>query len=136
MYMAVLIVHILVCLFLIAIVLLQGGRGGLAESLGGAAAQSLFGSSATTVLTKLTTFCAAIFVVTCLSLAYLSTATGRSVIEQIPTGFPASLPIAPATGIPEPLMPPVSSPVTSTPPVSQPASAPQAATPSETPVSH
>ena len=89
-YGLVLVIHIFVSLVLIGVILLQGGRGGLSEALGGAAAQSLFGGGAATVLTRLTAFCAALFVVTCLSLAYLSTVKGRSVIEQVPLVTPPS----------------------------------------------
>jgi len=101
-YGLVLVIHILLALFLIAIILLQGGRGGLGEALGGAAAQSLFGGSANTVMTKLTAFCAGLFMVTSLGLAMLSTARGRSVIDQLPAAadqlpfaLPASEPAAP-----------------------------------------
>ena len=100
LYGVIVVVHVLICLFLIAVILLQGGRGGLSDALGGAAAQSLFGSGAVTVLTRITTACAALFVVTCLSLAYLSTLRGRSVIEQI---APFSLPGA--GGVPIPVTP-------------------------------
>lgn len=84
LYGLVLVVHVLVALFMIAVILLQGGRGGLGEALGGAAAQSLFGGAANVVMTKITAVVAGIFMVTCLSLAILSTAKGRSVIERIP----------------------------------------------------
>ena len=80
----VVVVHILVALFLIGVILLQGGRGGMGEALSGATAQSLFGGSANTVMTKVTAVGAALFMVTCLSLAALSTAKGRSVIDQLP----------------------------------------------------
>ena len=96
----VLVLHVLVALFLIAVILLQGGRGGLGEALGGAAAQSLFGGSANTVMTKLTAACAGLFMLTCVSLAALSTAQGRSVIEQLPASpgeLPAGLPIPQAS---------------------------------------
>jgi preprotein translocase subunit SecG len=84
LYGLVLIVHIVAALFLIAVVLLQGGRGGLGEAMGGAAAQSLFGGGANLVMTKITAVGAALFMTTCLSLAGLSTARGRSVIERLP----------------------------------------------------
>ncbi len=84
MYALVLIVHVLVCLALILIILVQGGRGGMAEALGGSGSQSLFGGGANVVMTKVTAVGAALFMVTCLSLAYLSTARGRSVIERAP----------------------------------------------------
>ena len=96
-YGLVLVIHVIVSLILIGVILLQGGRGGLSEALGGAAAQSLFGGGAATVLTRLTAFCASLFVVTCLSLAYLSTVRGRSVIDQVPLVTPATLPPIPAT---------------------------------------
>ncbi|MBI3087734.1 MAG: preprotein translocase subunit SecG [Candidatus Omnitrophica bacterium] len=94
LYGLILVVHILVSFVLIVVILLQGGRGGLSEALGGAAAQSLFGGGAKTVLTKATAVCAGLFVVTCLSLAYLSTVQGRSVLEQIP--LPQAEPPAPS----------------------------------------
>jgi len=79
----ILVLHVLVAVFLIAVILLQGGRGGMGETLSGAAAQSLFGGAANTVMTKITAIGAGLFMLTCLSLAALSTARGRSVIDQL-----------------------------------------------------
>lgn len=112
MYTFVLVVHILVSFFLIIVILLQGGRGGLGEALGGAGAQTLFGGGANIVMTKLTAVVATVFMVTCLSLAALSTARGRSVIERYPTsgsplplGLPGeAVPAAPAPAA-EPMVP-------------------------------
>ena len=115
MYGLVLAVHILIALFLIAVILLQGGRGGLGEALGGAAAQSLFGGGANTVMTKITAVCAGMFMVTCLSLAALSSQRGQSVIDRLP---------ATEAAIPSALPRPASIPKPKTP------SAPQAAAPS------
>ena len=86
-----LVVHVLVALFLITVILIQGGRGGMGETLSGAAAQSLFGGAANTVMTKITAVVAALFMVTCLSLAAMSTARGRSVMDQL-RGTPGQLP--------------------------------------------
>ena len=97
LYGLVLVVHVLISLILIGVILLQGGRGGMSEALSGTTAQSLFGGSAATVLTKATAICAGMFVITCLSLAYLSTVRGRSVIEQVPMASPEGLPIIPGT---------------------------------------
>ena len=60
------IIHIVVCLALILIVLLQTGKGANMGSLfGGGASSSLFGSGgAATFLTKATTIAAIIFMVT------------------------------------------------------------------------
>ena len=102
MYGLILVIHVLVALFLIIVILLQGGRGGLGETLGGAAAQSLFGGGANTVMTKVTAICAALFMVTCLSLAVLSTsAKSRSVIDRMPTATPGALPTLPQLPAPE-----------------------------------
>lgn len=66
--------HVTVCILLILIVLLQGGKGAeMGVSLGGGAGQTLFGASGpATLLTKVTTIVAIIFMVTSLTLAYLS----------------------------------------------------------------
>ena len=92
-YGLVLVVHILIAIFLIVVILLQGGRGGLGEALGGAAAQSLFGGGANTVMTKITAVCAGMFMVTCLSLAALSSQRGQSVIDRLPAAAQAGLPL-------------------------------------------
>src|SRR3989338_9436215 len=105
MYPLILIVHVIVAIFLIAVVLLQGGRGGLGEALGGAAAQSLFGGGANTVMTKITAVASALFMATCLSLAALSTARGRSVIDRLPIESGGLPPPRAIPGLPAPLTP-------------------------------
>jgi len=66
--------HIIVCIALIMIVLLQTGKGAdMGAAFGGGSSQTLFGSTgATTFLTKATTAAAIIFMFTCLTLAYVS----------------------------------------------------------------
>ena len=66
--------HVLVCVALILIVLLQTGKGAdMGATFGGGSSQTLFGSTgATTFLTKSTTFVAVAFMVTSLTLAYIS----------------------------------------------------------------
>jgi len=65
--------HILVCLFLIGVVLLQQGRSAdLAGAFGGQGSQTAFGPrAAANVLTRLTTWSAIIFYVTSISLTIL-----------------------------------------------------------------
>ena len=99
MYALVLIIHVIVAVFLIAVILLQTGRGGLGEAMGGAAAQSLFGGGVNTVMSRITAVSAGLFMITCLSLAVLSTGRGRSVIDQLPMNeeqLPLALPTTPA----------------------------------------
>jgi preprotein translocase subunit SecG len=66
--------HVTVCILLILIVLLQSGKGAeMGVSLGGGAGQTLFGAGGpATILTKVTTVVAVIFMATSLTLAYLS----------------------------------------------------------------
>ena len=116
-YGAVLIVHVLLALFMIVIILLQGGRGGLGETMGGAAAQSLFGGGANIVMTKVTAVFAGLFMVTSLSLALLSAQRGGSVMDKLPAAAESALPLTlPGTDLP-PATAPAQAPVT--PPAAQ-----------------
>ena len=81
LYGLVLVFHIIACFVLIAVILLQAGRGGGVADIGGSAAQSILGTRGATVLTRATTVCAILFMVTSLSLAYLSAQHGRSLME-------------------------------------------------------
>ena len=72
------VVHVFVCLFLILVVLLQQSKGGgLAGSLGGSAQQVFGGSGSANFMTRLTGIMAALFMLTSMSLAYLSSAGDR-----------------------------------------------------------
>src|SRR3954447_11679675 len=66
--------HVLVCLFLIIVVLLQSGKAAdLAGAFGGMGSQTVFGPRGTaTVLSRATEVAAALFMATALSLAILS----------------------------------------------------------------
>ena len=77
------VLHILVCCFLILVVLLQSGKAGdLASTFGGGGSQTAFGTrSATTLLTKLTAISAGLFMATCLILAGLAQRGESSVME-------------------------------------------------------
>jgi preprotein translocase subunit SecG len=69
------ILHVLVCVFLIAVVLLQRGKGAeIGAVFGGGGSSTVFGSrGAGNFLTKLTTASAIIFMITSISLAYVWT---------------------------------------------------------------
>ena len=91
-------VHVLLCVFMIFVILLQPGKdAGMGSALGGGAATSAFGGrGAVTFLTKLTAFCAIAFFLTSLGLAFVGMKT--SVTERLETAKPAA---APATPTPE-----------------------------------
>jgi preprotein translocase subunit SecG len=81
----VLIFHVLACLALVLIVLLQTGRGAEMGAAFGGSSQTLFGSSGgTTFFGKLTTLAAVVFMLTCLGLTYFSGRPDtKSVMEKV-----------------------------------------------------
>jgi preprotein translocase subunit SecG len=75
------VIHVLVCLFLIAVVLLQSGKSGdLAAAFGGQGSQTAFGPrGAASALSKATTWSAVIFMLTSMILSiYASRKTGAA----------------------------------------------------------
>jgi preprotein translocase subunit SecG len=71
------IVHVLLCVFMIFVILLQPGKdAGMGSALGGGAATSAFGGrGAVTFLSKLTGACAALFFITSLGLSFVGLKT-------------------------------------------------------------
>ncbi len=108
MSLILIIVHVVVCVALIMIVLLQTGKGAdMGAAFGGGGSQTLFGSTgASTFLSKATTGAAIIFMLTSLALAYMSShRQADSIMQQTPAPVQqpapedtAPAPLAPATG--------------------------------------
>ena len=86
-------VHVCVSIALILIVLIQTGKGAEMGAAFGGAAQTVFGGSGPApLLGKITTFSAVIFMVTSLSLAYLSAnPTGGSIMKGVKTVAPVQV---------------------------------------------
>lgn len=84
-------VHVLVCAVLIVVVLLQHGKSAdIAATFGGAGSQTAFGPRGTaTLLSKVTTWCAIIFMLTSISLTLLSTRNHTNSIMQNEKSAPA-----------------------------------------------
>src|SRR5581483_10766492 len=87
MYILAMIVHVVVCLFLIIVVLLQSGKAAdLAGAFGGMGSQTAFGPrGSATLLSKATTISAVLFMVTSLTLSILATKSaglGTTVLED------------------------------------------------------
>lgn len=119
LYGLILTAHIALCLILIAVILLQAGRGGgLADAFGGGAAQSIMGTRGTAYLTRATSVCAALFMLTSLSLAILSVQRGRSLMREV---APVVVPVRQQAPEEEPAEPPPPEP----PPAQPAAEAPQ-----------
>jgi len=96
----VVVLHVIVCFFLIGVVLLQQGRSAdLAGAFGGQGSQTAFGPrAAANVLTRLTTWSAIIFMLTSITLTVLyqrSTGGAHSVLENS-NSAPISTPAKPA----------------------------------------
>ncbi|HEY6250353.1 MAG TPA: preprotein translocase subunit SecG [Candidatus Angelobacter sp.] len=90
-------VHVLVCVILIVVVLLQHGKSAdIAATFGGVGSQTAFGPRGTaTLLSRVTTWCAIIFMLTAISLTLLSKRNGPTSILQDEKTAPAA-PAAPA----------------------------------------
>ena len=119
------VVHVLLCVFMIFVILLQPGKdAGMGAALGGGVATSAFGGrGAVTFLSKLTAICAALFFITSLGLSFVGmsssvatrlpppqTAPARAsqTVENPPEAAPPAPP--PATGAPAPLETPAPPP--------------------------
>jgi preprotein translocase subunit SecG len=114
MYALVMCVHVVVCVFLIIVVLLQSGKAAdLAGAFGGMGSQTAFGPrGSATLLSKATTISAVLFMVTSLSLSILATRNaglGTTVLDSSPQKAapvsqkaPASVPL-PITNAPAPV---------------------------------
>jgi preprotein translocase subunit SecG len=77
----VIVVHVLACVVLIIIILIQRGRGGgFIESFAGL--ESMFGTKTSAFLSRLTSILAVVFFVSCLSLAFLSLKESKSLMHS------------------------------------------------------
>lgn len=78
------VVHVLVAIFLIAVVLLQTGKAGnIADVFGGGGSMAAFGArGAATVLSRVTTVIAILFMITSLSLSLIKTREKSIMIDQ------------------------------------------------------
>jgi preprotein translocase subunit SecG len=100
LYYFVLILHLIACFFLIAVVLLQQGKGqDLASAFGGGGTQAAFGPrGSATLLSRVTTGLAAVFMITSISLAVLKEKE-ISVLDKIPAATGSPTPAAAPTDV-------------------------------------
>jgi preprotein translocase subunit SecG len=115
--------HVIVCFILIIVIMLQSGNAAdLAGAFGGAGSQTAFGPrGAATFLSRATTWCAIVFMMTSLTLSFKrapnqASSTG-SILEQ--TSQPGPAPAKPAAA------PPVQGPAQPAPQASPPNPAPK-----------
>ncbi len=107
-YYLVVVIHVIACLFLIGVVLLQQGKSqDLASAFGGGGTQTAFGPrGSATVLSRATTILAGVFMVTSLVLS-LMPRSRSGILDQVPATTTAPRPAASAA--PRPLTPPPAS---------------------------
>src|ERR1700688_3716288 len=100
------IVHVLVCLFLIVVVLLQSGKAAdLAGAFGGMGSQTAFGPrGSATLLSKATTISAIIFMLTSISLSIVATRKSGSSVGPVLERHGAK-PASTAPATPQPAQP-------------------------------
>ncbi|HET7754836.1 MAG TPA: preprotein translocase subunit SecG [Anaeromyxobacteraceae bacterium] len=123
------ILHVLVSFVLIVVILLQAGKGGgMGAAFGGGGSGSVFGGrGATTFLSKVTSACALIFMITSLTLSYLATRSTSVVRSEgsVPASSQQQVP-------PSPIAPPgQGAPAQGTAPAQQNPAAPAPATPAK-----
>jgi len=76
------VLHLIICILLIGIILIQAGRGGgLVESF--SSVESMFGPKTNTFLTRTTTVLAVLFFLNCIGLAFLSAQQSKSLMRKV-----------------------------------------------------
>jgi len=97
MFVFLITLHVIACLVLIMVILLQAGKGGgISETFGGSGGlQSMLGTKASSFLTKATAACAVLFLVTSMTLALMSTERAGSVVERELSKDEKAAPVAP-----------------------------------------
>ena len=118
MYIFIVVIHVIVCIILMAVVLLQAGKGAEMGAAFGGSSQTIFGSrGAATFLSKVTVGAAVLFMITSLTLSILS--RERSIASSVTTdteskkdelvpkttpapGGPVTMPVNPPANTPNP----------------------------------
>jgi preprotein translocase subunit SecG len=104
MIILVTILHVIVCLFLIVVVLLQSGKAGdISAAFGGQGSQAAFGPrGAATALSKATTLSAVLFMLTSVTLSVYAIKHGGpgSVLQGVKSAPAKNQPVAPAPANP------------------------------------
>jgi preprotein translocase subunit SecG len=97
LYYAIATLHVIVCVILVLVVLLQSGKGAdLAGAFGGGATQTAFGSRGpASFLSKMTTAAAVVFMITSIGLSLITTSKteAKSVLETTKQGQQAAKPV-------------------------------------------
>lgn len=108
----ILIMHTLICIFLVAVILMQSGRGGGLTAGLSSSAESMLGAQTNVFMTRATTVLSVLFLTTCLTLAFMSSKRESSLMTSRPFApADASAPAVDVTpenlpeAVPEPVQP-------------------------------
>jgi len=110
-YFVLVTLHIVICGLLIIVIMLQSGEAAdLAGAFGGAGSQTAFGPrGAATFLSKATTWCAIMFMMTSMALTMhqntVAASTGSSVLQQFSKSSKQATPVVPGPAVPVPSAP-------------------------------
>jgi preprotein translocase subunit SecG len=110
LFYVIIFLHVVACFFLIAVVLLQQGKGqDLASAFGGGGTQTAFGPrGSATVLSRATTILAGVFMVTSLGLS-LARPRASGILDKVPAAAATPAP-KPTAAVPAPVAPTTSAP--------------------------
>ena len=125
-YYLVITLHVIACLFLIGVVLLQQGKSqDLASAFGGGGTQTAFGPrGSANVLSRATTVLAGVFMITSLGLSVMRPQSS-SILDKVPAATPSASPAAttspaaPATTTPAAAPPSTTAPAPAASPAAQ-----------------
>ncbi len=117
-YVALIVLYVFICFFLILVVLVQQGKGAdIAGAFGGGGTQTAFGArGATTLLHKLTTGAFVGFILLSLVLTLVQARSKPSVVKSVPQKVNAVLPKPGQAGQQPPGQPPAAAPAAAQPP--------------------
>lgn len=103
MLTALVVLHVLVCVAIVGLVLLQAGKGAdIGSAFGGGGSQAVFGSMGTpTILGKITATVAIVFMLTSFGLSLLASRPTSVVPDSGPAPAAAPAPAAPAAPAPK-----------------------------------
>ena len=97
LYGLVIAIHVTASLVLIAVILLQAGRGGgLSETFGSSSTQTILGTKTSVFLKRATAVSAIVYILTCLTLAVMTGNRGRSLVTGRSAVTATTQPQAPA----------------------------------------
>jgi len=108
MYGFIIFIHLITCITMILIIIFQSSKGAeMGAVFGGGASQTAFGSSGPqSFMEKVTVVCAVVFMLTSLTLAYMSSTRTSKLLEE--QSAPIEAPVQPTQApAPQPAMPEV-----------------------------